>query len=63
MSRSNDWFKYDRDRSARKAQKTVDRKHKSARRHSEKQQLNDITNDLNSGIKDFEYDEYKNNDK
>lgn len=61
MSRSNDGFKYDRDRSARKAQKTVDRKHKSARRHHEKQQLNDIANDLNSG-KDFEYDEYKNNE-
>ena len=63
MSRSNDWSEYDRDPSARKARKTLDRKHKSARRHDEKKHLKDIMDDLNSGRKDFEYDEYEDNDE
>ncbi len=62
MSRSNDWSEHDRDPSARKARKSVDRKHKSARRHDEKQQLKDYVDDLNAGRKDFNYDEYEDND-
>jgi hypothetical protein len=62
MSRSNDWSEYDRDPSARKARRSVDRKHKSARRHDEKQQLKDYVDDLNAGRKDFNYDEYEDND-
>jgi hypothetical protein len=62
MSRSNDWSEYDRDPSARKARKSVERKHKSARRHDEKQQLKDYVDDLNAGRKDFNYDEYEDND-
>ena len=62
MSRSNNWSEYDRDPSARKARKSVDRKHKSARRHDEKQQLKDYVDDLNAGRKDFNYDEYEDND-
>jgi hypothetical protein len=63
MSRSNDWSEYDRDPSARKARKSVERKHKSARRHDEKQQLKDYMNDLNARRKDFNYDEYEDNDE
>jgi|Laugresu1bdmlbdd_1035124.scaffolds.fasta_scaffold440089_1 hypothetical protein len=63
MSRSNDWSEYDRDPSARKARKSVERKHKSARRHDEKQQLKDYMNDLNARGKDFNYDEYEDNDE
>jgi hypothetical protein len=63
MSRSNDWSEYDRDPSARKARKSVERKHKSARRHDEKQQLKDYVDDLNAGRKDFNYDEYEDNDE
>jgi hypothetical protein len=59
MSRSNDWSEYDRDPSARKARKSVERKHKSSRRHDEKQHLKDYVDDLNLGRKDFEYDEYE----
>jgi hypothetical protein len=63
MSRSNDWSEYDRDPSARKARKSVERKHKSARRHDEKQQLKDYMNDMNARRKDFNYDEYEDNDE
>lgn len=57
MSRSNDWN--ENDRSAKKARKSADAKHKSSRRHDEKKHLNDYVNDLNSKRKDDIYDEYE----
>jgi len=62
MNQNDDWNQYDHDPRARKVRKTLDRKHKSRRRHDEKQHLKDIVDNLNSGRKDFYYDEYQDND-
>ena len=44
------------DRSARKARKSVERKHKSRIRHDEKENLKRFVEDYNAGKRDFDYD-------
>jgi len=49
---SNKEWRTQADTRAKKAWKSVDRKHKSARRSEEKKHLKDIVDDLNAGRKD-----------
>lgn len=52
-----DRFDYDsRDPAAKKARKSVEQKHKSRRRHDEKENLKRFVEDYNAGKRDFDYD-------
>lgn len=58
-----DSFDYDsRDPAAKKARKSADRKHKSRRRHDEKDHLRRFVEDYNAGKRDFDYDHYEDQD-
>jgi len=58
-----DRMDYDsRDPAAKKARKSVESKHKSRRRHDEKENLKRFMDDYNAGKRDFDYDEYEDND-
>ena len=45
-----------RDPSAKKARKSVEQKHKSRRRHDEKDHLKRYVEDYNAGKRDIDYD-------
>jgi hypothetical protein len=49
---SNKEWRSETDTRAKKAWKSVERKHKSARRSEEKKHLKDIVDDMNAGRKD-----------
>jgi len=51
-----------RDPAAKKARKSVEQKHKSRRRHDEKEHLKRYMEDYNAGKRDFDYDDYEDND-
>ena len=46
-----------RDPAAKKARKSVESKHKSRRRHDEKENLRRFVEDYNAGKRDFDYDD------
>lgn len=51
-------YDYDsRDPAAKKARKSVEQKHKSRRRHDEKEHLKRFMEDYNAGKRDFDYDD------
>jgi hypothetical protein len=51
-------YDYDsRDPAAKKARKSVEQKHKSRRRHDEKENLKRFVEDYNAGKRDFDYDD------
>lgn len=50
---------YDNDPVAKRARKSADRKHKSRRRHDEKEHLRRFVEDYNAGKRDFDYDDYE----
>jgi len=52
-----DRYDYDsRDPAAKKARKSVEQKHKSRRRHDEKDHLKRYVEDYNAGKRDIDYD-------
>ena len=53
-----DRYDYDsRDPAAKKARKSVEEKHKSRRRHDEKDHLKRYVEDYNAGKRDLDYDD------
>jgi len=59
MSDNRDWNEYEGDRTAKKARKSADKKHKSRRRHDEKENLKRFVDEYNAGKRDFDYDDYE----